>query len=189
MVHQSPAHNDATTFGELLRQLRREARLTQEELAEKTGLSPRSISDLERGESRTAQKTTALLLADALNISDSARTVFVRAARGRAPIAEVLAALGTVAAGNIGAAHRSGDAEMPAGTLVWYGAGDGGLIGHNAAFIETIDGSIGAPGREGSVVTGVWLIRHDGFRWHRDYVPLAGGVLWFVQGCVQPANG
>jgi transcriptional regulator with XRE-family HTH domain len=35
-------------FAELLRQLRTEARLTQEELAEAAGLSPRSVSDLER---------------------------------------------------------------------------------------------------------------------------------------------
>ena len=37
------------TFAGLLRKLRTEARLTQEELAEAAGLSPRSVSDLERG--------------------------------------------------------------------------------------------------------------------------------------------
>jgi DNA-binding XRE family transcriptional regulator len=36
-------------FAGLLRQLRAEARLTQEELAEAAGLCPRSVSDLERG--------------------------------------------------------------------------------------------------------------------------------------------
>ena len=36
-------------FAGLLRQLRAEAGLTQEELAEAAGLSPRSVSDLERG--------------------------------------------------------------------------------------------------------------------------------------------
>src|SRR5229473_7995311 len=39
----------AESFGELLRRLRFEARLTQEELAEAASLSPRSVSDLERG--------------------------------------------------------------------------------------------------------------------------------------------
>jgi DNA-binding XRE family transcriptional regulator len=39
----SPALN----FGGLLRQFRTEARLTQEELAEAAGISPRSVSDLE----------------------------------------------------------------------------------------------------------------------------------------------
>jgi len=36
-------------FAGLLRQLRAEARLTQEQLAEAASLSPRSVSDLERG--------------------------------------------------------------------------------------------------------------------------------------------
>ena len=46
----------ALTFAVLLRQLRAEARLTQEELAEAASLSPRSVSDLERGINRTARK-------------------------------------------------------------------------------------------------------------------------------------
>ena len=50
----------------MLRQLRAEAGLTQEELAEAAGLSPRSVSDLERGINRTARKDTAVLLSGAL---------------------------------------------------------------------------------------------------------------------------
>src|SRR6202007_12938 len=46
------------SFAGLLRQLRAEARLTQEELAEAAGLSTRSVSDLERGTRRTAPKKT-----------------------------------------------------------------------------------------------------------------------------------
>ena len=42
-------------FGGLLRQLRTRAGLTQEELAEAAGLSPRSVSDLERGVNRAAR--------------------------------------------------------------------------------------------------------------------------------------
>ena len=57
------------SFGGLLRQLRAEARLTQEELAEAARLSPRSVSDLERGISRTARKDTAELLAGALDLA------------------------------------------------------------------------------------------------------------------------
>ena len=44
------------SFGGLLRQLRTEARLTQEELAEAAKLSLRTVSDLERGINRTAHK-------------------------------------------------------------------------------------------------------------------------------------
>ena len=54
----------------MLRQLRVEARLTQEELAEAASLSPRSVSDLERGVNRTARKDTARLLADALGLAE-----------------------------------------------------------------------------------------------------------------------
>jgi len=78
-------------FAGLLRQLRAQARLTQEELAEAAGLSPRSVSDLERGINRTARKDTAELLAGALGLAEPVRAVFVAAARGRAPAAEVLA--------------------------------------------------------------------------------------------------
>ena len=56
------ADQSALSFAGLLRQLRIEARLTQEELAEAARLSPRSVSDLERGINRTARKDTALLL-------------------------------------------------------------------------------------------------------------------------------
>jgi tetratricopeptide (TPR) repeat protein/transcriptional regulator with XRE-family HTH domain len=80
------------SFAGLLRQLRAEARLTQEELAEASGVRPRSVSDLERGISRTAHKETAELLAGALVLDGPVRALFVAAARGKAPAAEVLAA-------------------------------------------------------------------------------------------------
>jgi transcriptional regulator with XRE-family HTH domain len=80
-------------FGGLLRQLRAEAHLTQEELAEAAQVSQRAVSDLERGINRTARKDTAVLLAGALNLAEPVRGLFVAAARGRAPAAGVLAAL------------------------------------------------------------------------------------------------
>ena len=79
-------------FAGLLRQLRAEAGLTQEELAEMAGLSPRSVSDLERGVNRTARKDTAVLLAGALRLPGPVAELFAAAARGRVPAAEVLAA-------------------------------------------------------------------------------------------------
>jgi transcriptional regulator with XRE-family HTH domain len=92
------------SFAGLLRQFRSEARLTQEELAEAAGLSPRSVSDLERGINRTARKDTAVLLADALSLTGQVRVLFVAAARGRALAAEVLAARPDGAAGGSAAA-------------------------------------------------------------------------------------
>jgi transcriptional regulator with XRE-family HTH domain len=82
----------ALSFAGLLRQLRAEAGLTQEELAEAAGLSPRSVSDLERGINRTARKDTAVLLGGALGLAEPVRALFVAAARGLAPAAEVLGA-------------------------------------------------------------------------------------------------
>jgi transcriptional regulator with XRE-family HTH domain len=79
------------SFAGLLRQLRSEAKLTQEELAAAARLSPRSVSDLERGINRTAHKDTAVLLAGALGLAEPAGELFVAAARGKAPAAQVLA--------------------------------------------------------------------------------------------------
>ena len=86
------AEQSGLGFAGLLRQLRAEAGLTQEELAEAARLSPRSVSDLERGIHRTAHRDTAGLLADALGLAEPVRALFVAAARGRGPAAEVLAA-------------------------------------------------------------------------------------------------
>ena len=69
-------------FAELLKRLRNEAGLTQEALAEQAGVSPRSISDLERGINKTARRDTTRLLADALTLSGTARGAFETAARG-----------------------------------------------------------------------------------------------------------
>ena len=136
-------------FAELLRQLRTEARLTQEELAEAASLSPRSVSDLERGINRTARKESAQLLADALQLSGDVRGVFVAAARGRAPAAEVLAARqAAAAAAPTAAATRSLPRDIGGftgrepelarllGTLA--STADGGVVG-----IHAIDGMAG----------------------------------------------
>jgi tetratricopeptide (TPR) repeat protein/transcriptional regulator with XRE-family HTH domain len=134
-------------FAELLRQLRTEARLTQEELAEAAGLSPRSVSDLERGINRTARKDSAQLLADALQLSEDVRVLFIAAARGRAPAAEVLAARRAAAVPSAAATRslprdiggftgREPELARLLGTL--SDAADGGLVG-----IHAIDGMAG----------------------------------------------
>jgi tetratricopeptide (TPR) repeat protein/transcriptional regulator with XRE-family HTH domain len=98
----------ALTFADLLRQLRAEARLTQEELAGAAGLSPRSVSDLERGVNRTARKDTAVLLAGALGLPGPVAELFVAAARGRGPAGDVVAARQGAAAGAFAAAATRG---------------------------------------------------------------------------------
>ena len=78
------AEGSAQGFGSLLRQLRDNAGLTQEELAEAARLSSRSISDLERGVNATARGETARRLAGALGLTGPQRTQFEAIARGRA---------------------------------------------------------------------------------------------------------
>jgi predicted ATPase/transcriptional regulator with XRE-family HTH domain len=80
-------------FGGLLRRLRDEAGLTQDELAGAARVSQRAVSDLERGINATARKDTAVLLAGALGLDGPARELFVAAARGRVPADEALAAV------------------------------------------------------------------------------------------------
>jgi transcriptional regulator with XRE-family HTH domain len=73
------ARETGESFGQRLRRHRRERRLTQEELDERSGISARAISDLERGgvEPRVA---TVAALADALALSAEDRVAFEAAA-------------------------------------------------------------------------------------------------------------
>ena len=68
-------------YGDLLRQHRNAARLTQEDLAERAGLSVDTISLLERGEHRRPHRYTMQSLADALELSQQDRIRFEMAAR------------------------------------------------------------------------------------------------------------
>jgi predicted ATPase/transcriptional regulator with XRE-family HTH domain len=71
------------TFGDLLRQYRLAAGLTQERLAERAGLSVRGISDLERGLKLRARKETIALLSNALRLTPEERGRLTAAARVR----------------------------------------------------------------------------------------------------------
>ena len=137
-------------FGGLLRRLRDEAGLTQEELAEAARVSQRAVSDLERGINRTARKDTAVLLAGALGLDGQAREMFVAAARGRAPADEVLAARQAGAPGAFAPAAIRG---LPRDTVAFTGreaelarlaraidglSANGGVVG-----IHAIDGMAG----------------------------------------------
>src|SRR5262249_60838828 len=79
------AEEPALGFAGLLRRLRDEARLTQDELAAAAGLAARAGSDLERGIHRTARKDTARLLADALSLTGPAGQAFVATGPGQGP--------------------------------------------------------------------------------------------------------
>jgi transcriptional regulator with XRE-family HTH domain len=72
---------DQPTLGPLVRDLRRAAGLTQEELAARAGLSTRAISDLERGINHTPRPTTLQLLVAALGLAGREREHFHAVAR------------------------------------------------------------------------------------------------------------
>jgi tetratricopeptide (TPR) repeat protein len=67
-------------IGQLLRQLRTSAGLTQRELAARSKVSARAISDLERGRYQTARTQTVRLLAKGLALTGLARVQFEQAA-------------------------------------------------------------------------------------------------------------
>lgn len=82
----------APAFGELLRHARRAARLTQEELAARAGVSADAISVLERGSARAPHQETLNLLAEALHLAPDERARWELARRetrlaGRLPLA------------------------------------------------------------------------------------------------------
>jgi predicted ATPase/DNA-binding SARP family transcriptional activator/transcriptional regulator with XRE-family HTH domain len=169
------------SFAGLLRQLRTDAGLTQEELAEAASLSPRSVSDLERGINRTARKETARLLADALGLEGPVAELFVAAARGRGPVRDVLAGRQRAAPGAAAVRlSRSGDVAGLTGQRpgVDAEAGPGTL---RVAMLGGFRVSVGS-----RPVTGSWRLRKskalvkllalaDGHRLHREVLT---ELLW-----------
>src|SRR5215207_3608092 len=89
VVGRGAMSSATTSFADLLRHLRTTAALTQEELATRSGLSLRGISDLERGVRRAPHLTTIRVLADALRLGPTERQALLTAARpGTAPETE-----------------------------------------------------------------------------------------------------
>ena len=72
---------EKSNFGDLLRRHRQVSGLTQEELAARTGLSVRGLSDLERGVRAIPRRDTLRLLIEALGLADADRTAIVTAAK------------------------------------------------------------------------------------------------------------
>ncbi len=67
------AEEPTADFAQLLRRARRDAGLSQEELAARAGLSARAISALERGVNRAPRRDTLDMLADALRLDAAER--------------------------------------------------------------------------------------------------------------------
>ncbi|WP_370949344.1 helix-turn-helix domain-containing protein [Amycolatopsis sp. cg5] len=73
--------DDSSTFKALLYGYRMRAGLTQEELAEGSGVSIRAISDMERGVAKSPQRRTIEALAGSLALSDDELTALQRVAK------------------------------------------------------------------------------------------------------------
>jgi len=71
---------DAARFGALLCACRRSAGLSQEELAKRSGLSVRTVGDIERGRVKLPHPATVHRLADALELYGDERAAFLAAA-------------------------------------------------------------------------------------------------------------
>jgi predicted ATPase/transcriptional regulator with XRE-family HTH domain len=75
------AAKGTSPFADLLRRYRRQSGLTQEELAERAGLSPSAISQLERGLTMAPHKDTVQLLITALQLTGDEAAILAQAAR------------------------------------------------------------------------------------------------------------
>ncbi|MGW6445797.1 helix-turn-helix domain-containing protein [Lentzea sp. NPDC055074] len=76
-----------TAFGDFLRFYRSRVPLTQEELADRTGLSTRAISDMERGRTLSPQYRTVQLLVGGLGLRDEEAAEFTALARASRVVA------------------------------------------------------------------------------------------------------
>ena len=74
-----------TTFGDELRRLRQASEMTQEELAERAGVSARTITDLERGIVQHPRRDTVNLLTGAMGLTDDEREALWRLRKRREP--------------------------------------------------------------------------------------------------------
>ncbi|MET8847858.1 helix-turn-helix domain-containing protein [Amycolatopsis sp. NPDC004625] len=72
-------------FGALLRELRRQAGMTQDELAERSGIAVRTVGRLERDEGTDPRLGTVKLLADALDLAPADRRRLLAVATGGTP--------------------------------------------------------------------------------------------------------
>lgn len=79
-----PEADPAGEFGAVLRRHRRAAGLTQEELAERSGLSVRTIANMERGRTGRPRRHSVHRLAEALGLAGQTAEEFRRASRREA---------------------------------------------------------------------------------------------------------
>jgi len=140
---------DGPEFGRLLRQHRRASGLSQEELAQRAGLSVDAVAALERGRRRAPRPLTARMLADALGLDTADRITFLDTAAG--PAEDAVRCVPPPAPTNemIGRAAEKSDAvlrltETPTRLLTLTGPGGIGKTRLAAALAQASADRLGA---------------------------------------------
>jgi predicted ATPase/transcriptional regulator with XRE-family HTH domain len=128
-------------FATLLRARRRAAGLTQAELAGLAGVAVRTVREVERGRTARPQRTTAVLLADALGLTGEERAGFLGAARGQGSALAKGLGPGLPALPRLRAAVTSRPAGLPPAPALW------GRDGELTRLVELVDD----PGDRGPV--------------------------------------
>jgi predicted ATPase/transcriptional regulator with XRE-family HTH domain len=105
-------------FGARLRRLREEAGLSQEELADRAGLSSHAVSALERGTRTRPYPHTIRSLADALRVGDDERAALIAAVPTRARAAASATAGEVTGAGDVAPTGRSRELPVPTTELL-----------------------------------------------------------------------
>jgi transcriptional regulator with XRE-family HTH domain len=157
-------HDPASSPGERLRSWRLRAGLTQEELAEKSGLAAGAVQALERGARRAPYPRTLSVLADGLGLSADERAAFVASAAPRA---------GAVAERPVGRSSPLPQSNVPALRTPLIGRADelarlGALLTDATTRLVTVSG-VGGTGKTCLAVQvaenvrarfadGVWLV-------------------------------
>jgi tetratricopeptide (TPR) repeat protein/transcriptional regulator with XRE-family HTH domain len=134
----------ARTFGQWLRACRQSARLSQQELAERSGLTIRTISNLEHDRTRWPHPDSVLRLADALALDEDARADFIAAAHRRQGSAEEVQ---PAEAGEKPSAPHAVPRQLPALTPQFVGR-----QAELAALSDLLDRAGGQPAAAASVV-------------------------------------
>jgi transcriptional regulator with XRE-family HTH domain len=136
----------APTFGHLLRQHRKAAGLTQEELAEHACVSVRSIQAFEAGARQTPRTDTIDLLATALVLPPPERDAFTAAARRRPLLVSESSVDGSASASGRAGGSLSSHAWEPSAqerrpdrSLDWCEAPDPGSFYGREAELDTLE--------------------------------------------------
>jgi transcriptional regulator with XRE-family HTH domain/tetratricopeptide (TPR) repeat protein len=144
------------TFGEFLRRYRREALLTQEELAERARLSVRTVRDLENSRVCQPRDHTVRAMAQALALTDDRRQQFVRLARqGVAPASADQTLVRQAVAPDSTGRIPSGSGRTPDAAPCLLPSDDVNFCGRGAE-IHRLRHAVGTPGA-GSATTVVAL--------------------------------